>query len=91
MHCNVYEMLIAKKNVIEAAVEDAKHDLYTYEFIQKNLRFGCIRQFAGWSQKFTPAVEKLINNETSEFGRQLTRAVYALIMEICSRCTSVIN
>ena len=72
MHCNVYEMLIAKKNVIEAAVEDAKHDLYTYEFIQRKLRFGSNKQFLGFSQKFSPAVEKIINEETKSFGRQLT-------------------
>ena len=52
MHSNIYEMLIAKKNVLEAAVEDIKHDLYSYELLQRNLHISSTENFVNFSATF---------------------------------------
>ena len=83
-------MLIAKKNVLEAAVEDIKHDLYSYEFLQRNLHISSTENFVNFSATFTEAAQKIIANEKSYFGKQLTKAVLAMIKQICQSETSII-
>ena len=91
LHCDVYEMLVIKKKVLEAAVEDAKHDLQAYDYIQKHMHSTSTNPFMNFAQKFTDAAKKMICNEKTAFGRQLTKAMLALIMEICACKSPVIS
>ena len=77
-------MLVVKKNVLESAVEDIKHDLYTYEFLQQNLHRNSSELFVNFSATFSDAAQKMISSEKTIFGKQLTKGVLSMIKQICS-------
>ena len=77
--------------MLEACVEDTKHDLYTYEFLQKQMHVTGNKQFLRFSEKFSEAGEKMISQEKNLFGKQLTKGFLAMMKALCESPTSVVN
>ena len=76
-------MLVVKKGVLESAVEDIKHDLYAYEFLQTNLHRNKSEHFVNFSEPFSDSAQKMISSEKTIFGKQLTKGVLTMIKQIC--------
>ena len=55
-----------------------------YEYLQKGLQLTSAKKIVRFSYRFTEDAEKIIEDESSEFGRRLTQAMIVLVNEICA-------
>ena len=82
-HSDIYEIFVLKKNVLEACVEDTQHDLYSYEFLQKQMHITSNKHSVRFSERFSEAGQKMISEEKNLFGKQLTKGLLAMMKAIC--------
>ena len=82
LYCDVHDVLVIDKGIVDASIKDIQHTFCCYEVLQKELHQFENKNLNTFTDKLSTEAQKLVEQEQHKFGRCFSEVVIRVINSI---------
>ena len=77
--CDIDDVLMIDKGIVEASMKDIEHTFCCYEHLQKEIHVGVSKGISRFTEDLSSPAKKIISDGTKPFGKSITEVVIRVI------------